>query len=175
MAILAIIGIGVVCGLLSAGAVGLLRRLAPRLRLMDAPGQRKLQSRPVPLGGGLGIFIAMFFCLVSGTLAVFSVAPDFWSSWGLASLAVHVPGLRAQAGQLWVLVAGGLIMLILGLVDDSVGLPWPVRLGIEFVVAWGVVWWQGLELTAFIDLPWLTRLLSVVWIVVLVKDRKSVV
>jgi UDP-GlcNAc:undecaprenyl-phosphate GlcNAc-1-phosphate transferase len=170
MAILAIIGLGVVCGLLSACTVGLLRRLAPRLRLMDAPGQRKLQSRPVPLGGGLGIFIAMLLCLAGGTVAVFALSPDFWSRWGLAPLAVHVPGLRAQAGQLWVLVAGGLVMLVLGLIDDSVGLPWPVRLGIELVVAWGVVSWQGLELTAFIDLPWLTGLLSVLWIVVLVNS-----
>jgi UDP-GlcNAc:undecaprenyl-phosphate GlcNAc-1-phosphate transferase len=32
------------------------------------------------------------------------------------------------------------------------------------------VYWQGLQLTAFIDLPWLTGLMSVLWIVALINS-----
>ena len=58
-------------------------KYAPRLGLMDLPGHRKLQSRPVPRAGGLAIFFIFFlaqmfigsfetFLLWSGALFVYA-------------------------------------------------------------------------------------------------------
>src|SRR5688572_24762474 len=44
---------------LSAAAVLLLARLAPSLGLIDMPGGRKVHGKPVPLVGGLAIFVAL--------------------------------------------------------------------------------------------------------------------
>ena len=52
----------------------------------------------------------------------------------------------------------------LGLVDDLRGLPWQLRLAVQVLVAVVVVC-QGGRLALFLDLPWLTGLLSVLWIV----------
>jgi UDP-GlcNAc:undecaprenyl-phosphate GlcNAc-1-phosphate transferase len=56
-----------------------------------------------------------------------------------------------------------------GLVDDRWGLRWQFRLGIQFAVAAVCVTWQDWRLTAFIEIPGLTWLLSVLWIVALVN------
>jgi UDP-GlcNAc:undecaprenyl-phosphate GlcNAc-1-phosphate transferase len=60
--------------------------------------------------------------------------------------------------------------MVLGLIDDRRGLDWRIRLGVQAAVAATVVIWRGWQATAFINLPWLTAGLSIVWIVVLVNS-----
>jgi UDP-GlcNAc:undecaprenyl-phosphate GlcNAc-1-phosphate transferase len=60
--------------------------------------------------------------------------------------------------------------MLLGLADDRWHLGWKLRLGVQFGVAAACVTWQDWRLTAFIDLPLVTWLLSVLWIVALVNS-----
>jgi UDP-GlcNAc:undecaprenyl-phosphate GlcNAc-1-phosphate transferase len=61
--------------------------------------------------------------------------------------------------------------MLVGLVDDRRGLSWQLRLGLQFGVAAASVYLvKNLQLTAFIDAPWLTGSLSVLWIVGLVNS-----
>ncbi len=71
----------------------------------------------------------------------------------------------ARPSSFGLLLAGGTVLVFLGLADDRRGIPWQLRLVVEVSVAVFVVYTQGLQLTAFIDLPWITGLLSVLWIV----------
>jgi UDP-GlcNAc:undecaprenyl-phosphate GlcNAc-1-phosphate transferase len=75
-----------------------------------------------------------------------------------------------KIAEIWVIVACGTVLMLLGLWDDRRGIPWWLRLGAEFVVASFCVYWQGLQLTAFIELPWLTGVLSVLWIVAMINS-----
>ena len=149
-------------------AVAVVRRLAEQLGLLDRPGHRKVHSVPVPLGGGIGIWFAVAVVFAAGTVAVYLVPVE--TSWMPELYRTHHAGLKTQTSRLWVLLGGGTVLMFLGLADDRRGLPWQLRLGIEFCVAAFVVYWQGLQLTAFIDVPILTGLLSVVWIVLLVNS-----
>jgi UDP-GlcNAc:undecaprenyl-phosphate GlcNAc-1-phosphate transferase len=54
--------------------------------------------------------------------------------------------------------------------DDRFGLDWKVRIAVEFAVAASVVYGLKLQLTAYIDLPWLTPILSIFWIVMLINS-----
>jgi UDP-GlcNAc:undecaprenyl-phosphate GlcNAc-1-phosphate transferase len=90
----------------------LLIRLAPRLGLLDMPAARKVHTTPTPKGGGLAIVAA-----VALTSAVFWWTNTFGSP-------VHL----AQLGL-------GLVIALLGLVDDLRPLPWQLRLGVQAVVA----------------------------------------
>ena len=59
----------------AAGWAGtrLIRDLAPRVGLVDAPdGRRKLQARPIPVGGGLAILAAA----VAAVAVAAAVVPD---------------------------------------------------------------------------------------------------
>ncbi len=137
--------------LLSYLAVLVVRRSANSLGLMDRPGHRKIHSVPIPLGGGLGIWLGVVGTFAIGSLIVFNL--DATSSWIPASLESQWGGLRKQASQLWILLLGGTCLMILGLMDDRKGLPWQIRLAVEVMIASAVVYWQGLQLTAFIELP----------------------
>jgi UDP-GlcNAc:undecaprenyl-phosphate GlcNAc-1-phosphate transferase len=69
-----------ISGLLTA----VLIRVAPRLRLVDYPSERKVHTRPTPRGGGLAIFAAV-------TLTTFLFSMGNWQ--GLLAAAIVVLGL----------------------------------------------------------------------------------
>jgi UDP-GlcNAc:undecaprenyl-phosphate/decaprenyl-phosphate GlcNAc-1-phosphate transferase len=154
---------------LSCASVSVIRRLAPGLGLMDRPMAHKAHSNPVPLGGGIGIWFSVAASLLLGGVVVWlarsgpiDILPEIFRA--------HESGLLSKAGEMGWLLLGGTILMVLGFVDDRQGISWKIRLAIELLVASLVVYAQGLRLTAFINLPWLTPLLSVLWIVVLINS-----
>lgn len=89
--------------------VGLLRRAS----VMDVPNERSSHARPVPVGGGIGILVP--WLLGMGVAAIAGVFP--------------APGFPAA------LVAGAIVLAVLGFVDDLRGLPPLLRLAVESLVA----------------------------------------
>ncbi len=84
-------------------------------------------------------------------------------------VALHLAGLVQQSGKLWTMLAGGTVLMLLGLFDDRRGLDWRLRLGVQTAVAVALVA-LGWRMSLFIDMPWLTGALSVLWIVGLVNS-----
>lgn len=157
---------------ISLFAVGLVKHYARALGLLDKPNARKVHTVPIPLGGGLGIWLGVAGTFLIGTIGLFVLQGN--ASLGESFLPVglqeHLPGLASKASQIWVLLGGGTVLAFLGLLDDRFSLPWQPRLAVEFLVAGTVVYWQNLQLTAFIGIPWLTSFLSVIWIVMLINS-----
>ncbi len=154
-----------------------IRRFGPRLGLVDRPGHRKLHAAPVPTGGGLAIWAGVVGVFALGQLSLWRLAATgqlHCDAWGLegvtlpAAIAAHLPGLWQQSGKLWTLLAGATVLALLGLADDLRGLDWRLRLGVQTAVA-AVLVTLGWRLSLFVDLPWLTGAISVVWIVGLVN------
>ncbi len=158
--------------LISFVTVGVVRRFASALGLLDKPDARKVHTVPIPLGGGIGIWLGVAGTFLIGTLGLIAIHsnPSVGNAWLPVPFREHVSGLVSKASQIWVLIGGGTILAFLGLLDDRFSLPWQLRLGVEFLVAGSVVYWQNLQLTAFIGIPWLTSLLSVFWIVMLINS-----
>ena len=61
------------------------------------------------------------------------------------------------------------MVFILGLIDDRRGLDWRVRIAVQTLVA-GAMVSLGWRLSLFLDVSWLTAILSVVWIVGLINS-----
>jgi len=150
--------------------VGWVLSSAERLGLMDKPGYRKVHTNPIPLGGGLGIWLGMTGTLGLGTIAVLLLPVTGAARLLPVSLAQHLDGLQSKIGEIWGIVGCGTVLVFLGLADDRRGLPWWLRLLVEFAVAGTCVYWLDLRLTAYINVPWLTGLLSVLWIVTLINS-----
>ncbi len=159
----------------------LVRAIAPRVGLLDQPGHRKIHARPVPFGGGIGIWAGIVLPLSIGQtgLWLWTRSADQtldWSAFGAGAQRVaefvqpHLAGLQSRAGGLWFFLAAGTLLMLLGLVDDARKLDWRLRLGVEFLVAAAVVYGQGWRLTLFVDLPLVTGLITVLWIVGLVNS-----
>jgi UDP-GlcNAc:undecaprenyl-phosphate GlcNAc-1-phosphate transferase len=152
-------------------ATALVRRYAPRLGLLDLPGERKVHTTPTPRGGGLAIWLGVVATFAAGQCVV------WYASHSAAAQAIvpefarpHLSGIQAQSGKLWVLLGAGTLLMLLGLLDDRGGLAWQLRLLVEFVIAAACVWFvPNLRLTAFLQLPVVTGVLSVLWIVALIN------
>ena len=152
------------------------RRYGPRLGLVDRPGHRKVHTTPMPTSGGLAIWLGIVlpFALGQALLVALLAArhgnPDAPLPIPVPAIVqTHLSGLAAQSGKLWEVLAGGTVLLILGLIDDRRGLDWRLRIGVQTLVA-AVMVLLGWRMSLFIDAPLLTGLLSVVWIVGLVNS-----
>jgi len=179
-----IVAAGIVPGLIVSGLLALaLRRLAPRWGLVDRPGHRKVHSTPIPYGGGIAVWAGVVVPLAIAHLVLLGLQTDdsgvaridgsSLGSWGRQAaefIEPHVPGLLARAGDLWFFLACGTVLMLLGLVDDARGIDWRVRFVVEFAVAAAIVFGRGWTLTLFVDVPWLTQAISVLWIVGLVNS-----
>ncbi|MBP86147.1 MAG: undecaprenyl-phosphate alpha-N-acetylglucosaminyl 1-phosphate transferase [Planctomycetaceae bacterium] len=154
-------------------ATFVVRRLAPKYGLLDQPNHRKVHVTPTPLGGGLAIGIGVILPFLVGSLLLL-LGKDTISGFAPAFVADQFDGLLGRVSNLWVILAGAAVLLIVGLLDDRRGLDWRLRLGIQFGVAGVCVATQGWELTAFIQLGqlgWLLSVgLSVIWIVALINS-----
>jgi UDP-GlcNAc:undecaprenyl-phosphate GlcNAc-1-phosphate transferase len=159
--------------LIALVATRLIRSYSPRLGLVDQPNaQRKVHTSPTPLGGGIGIWLGVIGTFAIGELVLFlalnvptvaNLVPDFARE--------HLSGIAQQSGKLWILLGAGTVLMVLGLLDDRKGLSWQVRIAVEFgVVAACVFFVKNLQLTAFMNMPLLTGLFSVLWIVALINS-----
>ena len=165
---------------------------------VDEPGERKVHTRPTPLGGGLAIWAGVVIpfaigqgCLFvatshypSATAPIVSAEPSppphairYGEMFGLSGtprlpdfLAQHVAGLRSQSGKLWLLLAAATGLMLLGLADDRVGLDWRLRLAVQTSIAAAVVFGLDWRATLFINWPLLTGLITVAWIVTLTNS-----
>jgi UDP-GlcNAc:undecaprenyl-phosphate/decaprenyl-phosphate GlcNAc-1-phosphate transferase len=151
---------------------GLMRWLSPRWGLVDQPNQRKVHTKPIPLGGGVGIWLGVIGTFAAGSLAAWIVSSDAaWLERIPAFAHPHLSGVMAQLPKLWILLAAGTVLMMLGLADDRWGLSWQLRMATQFGVAAACVYLvPNLRLTAFIDQPWFTGALSVLWIVALINS-----
>jgi len=96
-------------------ATPLVRSVAPRLGLLDHPNARSSHQTATPRTGGVSILLGLG-----------------------AALMLLLPGLKGERGDLEALLAGGLLVWVIGLADDRLGLPpWPRLAG--QVLAAGVV------------------------------------
>lgn len=96
------------------------RKWARRVGLVDRPdGHRKLQSQAVPLAGGIAIFVAM--------LATIAGLVTYDSEWRLV--------VSSHSSEAFGLLTAGSLIILLGILDDSVGLRGRQKLAGQFFVS----------------------------------------
>ena len=136
-------------------ATYLVRRHAVRFGLIDLPGERKVHTTPMPRGGGLAIWVGVVGTFAAAQLFVLSAQHNSTAAGLIPDFARgHLAGIAEQSPKLWILLAAGTALTLLGLLDDRGGLSWQVRLLVEFAVAALCVWLvPNLRLTAFLPFP----------------------
>ncbi|NNJ25581.1 MraY family glycosyltransferase [Alienimonas chondri] len=157
--------------LLSAAATALMRRLAPRWGLVDAPdAARKVHTSPTPLGGGVAVWFAVIAPLLGGVAAAAAIRSG-WAPESIApdALRPHLTGAGAKMPTLLTVLGAGTVLAAVGLWDDRRGLPWGWRLLVQFGCAAAVVA-AGVRFSLFLpDLPGRIAAagLTALWLVVL--------
>jgi UDP-GlcNAc:undecaprenyl-phosphate/decaprenyl-phosphate GlcNAc-1-phosphate transferase len=154
----------------SALLTWLMRRVAPRIGLLDQPNARKVHVIPTPLGGGLGIAGGVLIPLATVQCALWAASRQLLpANWIPSDLAEHLSGATSRAGQLWTIVLAGVVISILGLIDDRRALGWKPKLFVQFAVAIALVA-AGIRATLFVSVPWIGWIVTVLWIVVLTNS-----
>ncbi|WP_165230890.1 MraY family glycosyltransferase [Aquisphaera insulae] len=139
----------------------LARRYALRLGFLDRPGGHKGHKAPVPLGGGVAIWLSIMLTLGVCGLCTFAARDALPSA-----LARHAGGALATSWELLRILALATVIMIMGLIDDRVNLKWPIRLGIQILCATLLVA-SGIRVTLFWPFthPILGGAVTVLWIV----------
>ncbi len=150
------LGLFLIAALVSAGLCSLARKYAPRLGLLDRPGGHKGHKAPVPLGGGIAIWITTGLSL-GLALAALPYLPK--------SLSQHTAGAAAQSGELLLILSTATIIMIMGFLDDRYDLDWRIRISVQFGCAAAVVI-GGVRITLFgpFTHPLLGGMVTVLWI-----------
>jgi len=171
-----IVGATVPSMLVCWAAAALIRRMGPRWKLVDEPGERKIHTQAMPTGGGLAIWLGVVVPFALGHVGLLIASPT-GTQWLPGFVAPHVAGLMQQAPRLWLLLGGGTVLMLLGMVDDLRGLDWKIRFAVQLVVTLVMVrcGWQLSLFLEFLELPppvgaLIVQTLSVLWIVVLVNS-----
>ena len=133
--------------LVATALTPLIRRMALRVGAVDHPSSRKIHESATPQLGGVAVYLAFLIAILANTA-------------GLAAPLV------LNEGMLGVL-AGGTLLLLIGVRDDIRPVPATVKLVVQIVAA-AIVIWAGKLLTFFPHSVWgdaLNVLLTVLWIV----------
>ena len=125
------------------------REINRSLGIVDKPGPRRINKTPVPRGGGIAIFIAVFI--------VFAMLIAFFN--------VQLPG-RATGHFMRICLLISIVTAV-GYADDKFSLGPKVKLAAQVLVAFLTWWWVDLGFSDFWpEMPaWLDCLLTVGWIV----------
>ena len=140
------------------------RALAPALGLIDLPGERKVHVQPTPRGGGIAIFLGVLIpAMVIVAVCIFQSAGRFAV---IDEILQELGEASHRTVQLVAIAAGAIVLFLAGLADDRWNLSWKFRLGLQMLVAVGVVL-AGVRATVFVSQPWFGFAATVLWIIVL--------
>ena len=146
----------------------LVRAVSLRIGFVDRPGGHKGHAAPVALGGGVAIFWATVVPVLGAALVARVVDHQHPPSWIPAMLVEHLPGVASKLPGLLAVVCGGLVLHVLGLIDDVKPLGPLVKLVVQFVVAAVVVGLFGIRAAEALG-PTLSVALTVVWVVLIIN------
>lgn len=137
------------------------RRLAIRWKVLDHPGERKLQKEPVPLMGGVAIVVT-FYVVIIGHLLLLEPVRRLGFDW-LEDHVLYFLGENVLT-KIIGLVSGGVLVFALGVVDDIRALRPEVKLVFQVIAALILVL-SGTHLQVFLTHNWLAALVTIVWVV----------
>jgi len=145
--------------------VPLIRKLAIRLEIVDRPAARKVHTEAKPLLGGAAVFISFFVVTLSGVLMVFNFDSFPFFKDLFPGLFYMRRGFLLVLNKFYYLIAGGILIFLVGLADDYFGERFPtVFKFLGQIAAALLVTVGGVRLSIFQHVL-LDSLLGIIWIV----------
>ena len=142
------------------------RGWARRRQFVDHPGGHKGHTHPVALGGGIAITVCICLPLVVVTLAAYLADGADLVDRLPQVFITHQEGIAAKLPEVLAIVAGALVLHILGLIDDVKALGFVPKLVVQFVVALVIVGLFGIRAGEALGVP-ASIALTVLWIVLI--------
>lgn len=133
------------------------RLIAEKLEIVDRPSERKMHKAPIPVGGGVAIYLSFFVTILVATI-MFPLSGQTFTPRDMSIL--------------FSLFLGGTLTMLVGLIDDILNMPPKVKLLCQIIIGLIVISF-GVSIT-FIKSPlggffyfphWLSIIVTLFWIV----------
>ncbi|MCD6378197.1 MAG: undecaprenyl/decaprenyl-phosphate alpha-N-acetylglucosaminyl 1-phosphate transferase [Planctomycetes bacterium] len=153
-------------GVISAAGTIAAMKLARKWGFIDLPTPDRFHKTPTPLLGGVAIFAG----IVIPTVVVVILAA-IWNAtaapgWLDDSIKVHIPGVLYRLPLVVTILVGGLLLCIIGLIDDKKPMgPW-LKLSGQLLVAAGVVLIGKIRLLELAGEP-ISTIATILWLVLI--------
>ena len=151
--------------LVSLLLIPIVRKIALRTGIVDHPEARKIHQTPKPLLGGIAIYLS-FVLTIAVHMAIVHIVVRNPSLASILPSAIiqHFKGAPLVWGKLRVILAGGTLMLLLGLLDDIHNIRFRIKLALQIIAALPLIW-AGVRITLFMPNVYLSGLITLIWIV----------
>lgn len=136
------------------------RAISLKVGFLDRPGERKVHTEPVALGGGIAIVVGFGVAIVT---ALASVRSAMARGVELA-VAEQLSDMFGRGSGLWTLVGAGGVLAAVGLIDDIFTARARYKFAAQVAVAAFLVA-CGHTATLFLNSPVLLGVITVIWIV----------
>lgn len=148
----------------------LFRAIALKFNVLDVPSARKIHISAKPLLGGLAFYFSFMLTIMLGliVLKVFENSPNLISLMP-QSIIGKIPPLQREISKILPIALGGILVVIIGLIDDIKGMNPYVKLFSAAVVGLLMVFW-GVRITLFMPNPFFGGTLTVLWFVLLMNS-----
>ena len=152
------IGVSFILGLIFTPII---KRFALKRNIVDLPAPRKIHQKPIPLLGGLAIFLSFSLSVIV-----------FWS-------AGYIEDIRISSFQILAILVGAFILMIGGYLDDKYGLKpvrqfiWPTIAIVLILIAGVKVQYITNPLGGVLAFPdWLGVILAFLWLLGMIYTTK---
>ena len=138
------------------------RKIALALNVVDLPQSgRKDHKHGIPLMGGMAIYCAFFCSIIIHLIALYAV---YRAGRLPADIGIHLNGIKTILPELSAIFLTATIIMVVGFFDDLKNLSASLKLFIEVILA-SIVYFYGVRITFFMTMPFLSWLITVIWIV----------
>ncbi|OIO39454.1 MAG: hypothetical protein AUJ72_00755 [Candidatus Omnitrophica bacterium CG1_02_46_14] len=140
-------------------------KLSQRFNFIDYPTERKDHHRPVPLLGGVSVFCSFWAVVFLGILVAQFPAREIFAGSSVQRL---IDGVVSVYGKILGIFAGGLVILIVGLIDDKADLL-PIQKFFGQMVAALILMKMGFTISLFVGTGVLGYTVTFVWILLIMN------
>ncbi|MDI6792297.1 MAG: MraY family glycosyltransferase, partial [bacterium] len=151
--------------LLSLILVPVVKKISLVFGILDHPGERKVHVTSKPLMGGLAIYIALMvvICGNIGAFFLFKDQPLLLKTF--PSLINQIPKLVEVLPELGVVLAGGSLVMLVGMIDDIRGVGFSFKLKFIGQILAAIILVLGGVNIEFMSNPYFNIPLTILWVV----------
>ncbi len=150
--------------ILSLFLTPLFRKVALASGIVDYPAARKVHQVPTPLLGGAGLLFAFLITILLGFAFIAFFRPLLPQG-----ITENLPGAFNTLPRLLIIIAGGVLIFLLGLVDDLVGLKAGWKLLGQGLIALLLFFW-GLRISLFVPNILFSIVLTLGWFLLITNS-----
>lgn len=133
---------------------------------VDRAGGHKQHPRPVALGGGIALVIAICGPILVGTLGAWCLRGGAAPTWFPEVIRIHLEGIASKLPMVCAILGGAIVLHIVGLIDDRRALGPMPKFAAQFVVALVTAWPMGIRVIQAAPEP-VSIAVTVLWIVLI--------